>query len=102
MCVKTNKRKKKMKKQKKTTLTESQIKLKKYLKPIVEGILTEQDSKTQSVLLLKKLQSMVEEFRNFNHNTDDTFWDTSGTNFERQINTICQSIISAALYGDSQ
>lgn len=91
-----------MQKQKKTTLTESQVKLKKILKPVVERILTEQDSKTQSVLLLKKLQSMVEEFKNFNHNTDDTFWDTSGTNFERQINAICQSIISAALYGDSQ
>ena len=30
-----------MQKQKKTTLTESQVKLKKYLKPIVEGILSE-------------------------------------------------------------
>ena len=33
-----------MQKQKKTTLTESQVKLKKYLKPIVEGILTEVES----------------------------------------------------------
>lgn len=31
-----------MQKQKKTALTESQVKLKKYLKPIVEGILSEQ------------------------------------------------------------
>ena len=89
-----------MQKQKKTTLTESQVKLKKYLKPIVEGILLEQDSKTQSVLLLKKLQSMVEEFRKFNHNTDDEFWDLYGNNFEKRLNNLCELIKLAALQGE--
>lgn len=53
-----------MQKQKKTTLTESQVKLKKYLKPIVEGILTEQSDTLDSEMakmLIDKLGQIVPE-----------------------------------------
>jgi hypothetical protein len=52
-----------MQKQKKTTLTESQVKLKKYLKPIVEGILNETPISTNSVnykILYKMLTTLGE------------------------------------------
>jgi hypothetical protein len=54
-----------MQKQKKTTLTESQVKLKKYLKPIVEGIMNEESytppNNSMSKTEIQKIQKHMAE-----------------------------------------
>jgi hypothetical protein len=80
---------KKMQKQKKTTLTESQVKLKKIIAPIVEGIINEAentsvDSET-AIMIIDNLSTIIRESGVIYRKTREDLNDTLVIN---AINTI--------------